>query len=207
MIAVLTGDIINSREAGKPQIWLEALKNALKSFGEEPENWEIYRGDSFQLEIAAPEKAFMAAIYIKACIKTIKFLDVRMAVGIGKKNHPSDKITEANGEAYILSGNKFENLKKEKQTFAVQTPDEELNTELNLYLRLILLVINNWSQSSAAFVKTIIENKHLSQQELGELLGIRQSSVSERYARAAYAEILELNEQYIRRIKELSTRS
>ena len=205
MIAIITGDIINSREID-PKLWLKVLKDCLKSFGKEPVSWEIFRGDSFQLQIDHPEKAFMAAIYIKACIKTIKRLDVRMAIGIGSELHPADKITEANGEAYIYSGNRFESLKKEKQTLAIQTPDEELDKELNLYLKLILLVLNDWSISSAGLVKTIIENDKLSQQEIGTLLGIKQSSVSERYSRAAYAEILEINEQYSNKIKRLNSK-
>ena len=50
MTAVLTGDIINSRKSKTPD-WLSNLKETLNKFGQEPKHWEIYRGDSFQLEI------------------------------------------------------------------------------------------------------------------------------------------------------------
>ena len=70
MIAVLTGDIINSREDQSPK-WLIALKEGLNQYGKEPQDWEIYRGDSFQLE-TTPSKALQAAIHIKAAMKQTK---------------------------------------------------------------------------------------------------------------------------------------
>jgi hypothetical protein len=47
--------------------------------------WEITRGDNFQLEITAAEDSLLAAIRIKALLRTTKGLDVRMAISIGKK--------------------------------------------------------------------------------------------------------------------------
>ena len=50
MIAVITGDIINSKRLS-PADWVEALKMALGIWGNTPEDWELYRGDGFQLKI------------------------------------------------------------------------------------------------------------------------------------------------------------
>ena len=63
MIAILTGDIVNSRENINQASWLAPLKKLLNSFGKGPEQWEIYRGDSFQLEIKdQPKHAFTANV-------------------------------------------------------------------------------------------------------------------------------------------------
>src|SRR5690606_30124056 len=113
MHAVITGDIINSTKVD-PKIWLPVLKNVLNQAGTSPKEWEIYRGDSFQLFIKDPLLALTIAIQIKAAIKTIKSLDVRMAVGIGNIEHTSNQVTEANGPAFIYSGERFESLKREK---------------------------------------------------------------------------------------------
>ena len=80
MVAVITGDIINSRK-GKVESWIDSLKEVLNQYGREPKNWEIYRGDSFQLSLHA-EKAILAAIHIKSTIKQSKALDVRIAIGV-----------------------------------------------------------------------------------------------------------------------------
>jgi hypothetical protein len=206
MISIITGDIINSRKVKDTKTWMSLLKKALVKYGKENTAWEIYRGDSFQLEITDPADALIAAIFIKASLKTLKNVDVRMAIGIGNKNFVSERITESNGEAFELSGHKFETLKKERQSLAIQTNNEDFNEEMNLLLKLALIAMDNWSTGSAEFVKTILENEKLSQSDIGEILGIAQSSVSERYNRAYFYEISELNSYYKKRITKLINR-
>ena len=99
MTSIITGDIVNSK-MNEPNVWIPLLKQALNLYGSEPKEWEIYRGDSFQLEIK-PEKALEASILMKATIKTIKGLDVRLAIGIGDKTYNSEKITISNGTAFV----------------------------------------------------------------------------------------------------------
>ena len=62
MIAVITGDIINSKKSS-PKLWLEALKTILNNYGSSPLVWEVYRGDSFQLEVN-PKDALKACVLI-----------------------------------------------------------------------------------------------------------------------------------------------
>src|SRR3546814_10438607 len=67
-----------------PKIWLPVLKDVLNKAGSTSKEWEIYRGDSFQLFIKDPLLALTIAIQIKAAIKTIKSLEDRKSVGKGK---------------------------------------------------------------------------------------------------------------------------
>src|SRR5690554_7794951 len=92
MIAVITGDIINSRSVD-PLQWMVQLKEVLSSVGTEPKDWEIYRGDSFQLKVQ-PDQALYVALLLKATIKHFKDLDVRMAIGIGEVDYEGAKITD-----------------------------------------------------------------------------------------------------------------
>lgn len=202
MIAVLTGDIVNSRSANSPKEWQDLLKFSLNNVSPTG-RWEIYRGDSFQVEIANPIDALKSALYIKACIKTVRGLDVRLAIGIGKKGFTANNVNESYGDAYINSGERFELLKKDKTKLAINTNSEKFNEEFNLYFKLALTFMDNWTQNSATLVKTFFENKQLSQRELGALLGISQSSTSERFHRAYVAEIVELNDLFVKRINEL----
>jgi len=200
MIGVITGDIINSREAGDQEEWLVPIKQIFKRFGKSPKTWEIFRGDSFQLEIAKPEDSFWAALLLKSSIRSVRNLDVRMAIGIGEKSHDAARISESNGEAFINSGEKFENLKKQKQNLAIKTPWEELDEQLNLMISLASIAMDKWSQSSAQLIALSLQNKELSQKELGEKIDIGQSSVSERQKRAHFEEIMELENFYRRQI-------
>ena len=106
MIAIVTGDIINS-EKHQVSEWMSILKKHLTKFGNSPQDWEVYRGDEFQLKIE-DEKALRVAIVLKAKIKTIKGLDVRMGIGIGEESFKGASVSESNGSAYQLSGRIFE---------------------------------------------------------------------------------------------------
>lgn len=201
MIGVITGDIIHSKSV-TPKAWLGILKTELKKIGSSPKQWEIYRGDSFQAEIADPMEALTVAIKIKAAIKSIKNVDVRMALGIGDKTY-SSKITESNGTAFVLSGEKYENLKKEKQNLAIQSQWPMFDREINLYLRLGLVVMDRWTTNAAEIVKIALENPEKPQEILGKKLGIKQNAVSTRLKRARYDEIRALNEMYKIKLKSL----
>ncbi|NGP86817.1 SatD family protein [Fodinibius halophilus] len=201
MKAVITGDIINSRDKS-PEEALNSLKSVLQEYGGSPRQWEIYRGDSFQLMTAQPQESFCIAIRIKAALKTVKKRDVRMAIGIGDVDYEAETVTESNGEAFVRSGARFEQLEKEKVNLAVQTPWRSFDDEMNLYIRLALIAMDHWSEASAEFMDTQLTYRNLTQKELAKKLGIGQSSVSERKKRANCDEILELEQRYKRRLKE-----
>jgi hypothetical protein len=202
MTSIITGDIIKSRKL-KTSEWMEGFKAFLSTFGENPSDWEIYRGDEFQLEVKNPKDAFITAILIKTYLKSVK-LDARMSIGIGDKNYDAEKISESNGSAFVYSGETFENLKKQKNTLAIQTQNNEFNMQMNLLFKLGLTFIDGWLSQSAEFVISALQNPNLSQEELGQKLNINQAAVSRRRKRAQFDLLLELNEYYKSQVELLS---
>jgi len=190
--SVITGDITNSREVSNDQ-WMPVLKQVLNHYGEAPKDWEIFRGDSFQLELT-PDKAMVAAIHIKATVKQWRLLDVRMAIGIGTKSYGAEKITEANGSAFINSGEAFEALKK--SMLAIKSDWPALDDEVNHYIELALLTMNNWPANAATMLKAAIEHQQLTQQQLAAKLKRTQSTVSEGLKRAGHMEIFNMEKRY-----------
>ncbi|OXG06342.1 SatD family protein [Flavobacterium araucananum] len=203
MTSIITGDIIGSRQQ-KSKDWVEDLKKILSAFGATPSQWEVYRGDEFQIEIKNPEEALWSAILIKAHLKAIK-LDARMSIGIGDKTHNAEKISESNGSAFIHSGELFETLKKQKITLALRTGNVYIDEQMNLMMQLALTFMDNWLAQPAEFVAAAIENPTLSQEELGQKLGINQAAVSRRQKRAQFDLILNLDRYYRTQIKQLTT--
>lgn len=203
MTSIITGDIVHSQKAS-PNIWLDKLKSELNALGRNPETWEIYRGDSFQVEITDPALALPASIKIKAAIKCIKHIDVRMAIGVGEKTYGATTISESNGSAFVNSGDIFESLVKAKQNLAIASPSAEFNKEMNLLFRLALIAMNNWTTNSAEMVRLALEHPEYSQKNLGKILGIKQNAVSNRLKRAYYDEISELINRYQHKIKEIN---
>lgn len=202
MIGIITGDIVNSRKLSS-KIWIDGLKNLLNTFGKSPIEWDIYRGDEFQLEVKNPEEALIIALQIKSYFKTLK-LDVRMSIGFGDITYKAKKISESNGTAFIRSGELFETLKKQKNNLAINSGNEVFDAEINLMLRLSLTFMNNWLVQSADFVLTAIENPSLSQEELGVKLGINQAAVSRRRKRAQFDLVMEMENYFRNKIKTIS---
>jgi hypothetical protein len=202
MIAVITGDIINSKKISSRK-WLKHLKRELDTNGSSPKTWEIYRGDSFQVIISKAEDALRAAIKIKAALKCIKGLDARMAIGIGTRTYNAPKVTESNGTAFVHSGEKFEMLKQEKQNLAVKSDSDVFDKEINLLLKLSLIPMDTWTVNAAEIVKTTLENPGKLQEELGKIVGIKQNAISNRMKRAYFYEIMEVNEMYKEKLKIL----
>lgn len=199
MTSVITGDIINSQKSS-PKKWLDTLKSVLKLYGETPSNWEIYRGDSFQLEIH-PKDALKACFLIKASIKQFDNIDVRLAIGLGEKTYKSEKITESNGSAFVNSGECFEALKK--TTLAIKSPFETFDVTLNIMLELALLTVNNWSVTLANLIKTTLENPELNQKQLANTLKTTQGNISQGLKRAGFDEISKLINYYESQIQTL----
>ena len=202
MISIITGDIVNSRKLPS-KIWIDGLKKMLNTFGKNPIEWEIYRGDEFQLEVKNPEDALGIALQIKAYFKTLK-LDVRMSIGFGDKTYRAKKISESNGTAFSRSGEVFETLKKQKINLAVNSGNAEFDTEINLILRLCLTFMDSWLVQSAEFVQIAISNQTLSQEQIGLRLGINQAAVSRRRKRAHFDLLLETIAYFREKVKKIN---
>lgn len=203
MIAVITGDIIASRLVLDQDKWLVPLKSLFNNWGIRSKDWELERGDFFQVEVNNPLDALKKALQIKALIKKVEPLDVRMAIGIGEKTYTGESISESNGEAFIYSGEKFDSLDKENITLGIKTTWEEFDEEMNLYLKLAATFMNKWSVSSAELMEIVLKEANITQDEIGKRLGIKQNSVSGRWNRANVNEILEVEKMFRKKIYAL----
>lgn len=190
MVAVLTGDIVNSRAAtGSP--WLKSLKQALSHYGASPKDWEIFRGDSFQLIVPA-HSAVEAALYIKASIRQQAPYDVRQGIGIGDCDFQATGITQSNGTAFVRSGEAFEGLGK--NLLAILTPDPQLNQALEVMTELAGLTIDNWTPTTSQAIRLKLEKPDTNQTQLAHLLKKSQSSVSDSLSRGGFSQVMKLND-------------
>ncbi len=201
MIAIITGDIINSDRYAASE-WMEILKKYLGRQGKSPNDWEIYRGDEFQIR-TTPARALPMAIQIKALIKSIKKLDVRMGIGLGSETFVGGSVSQSNGKAYQRSGRIFETLKEYKLNLAIVTGDDDKDDAFNLMLKLALNFMDDWSTVSAQMVSLALEKPNASQQEIADQLKIRQSAVSQRLKRARMDLVLDLLAYYDENLKNI----
>jgi hypothetical protein len=201
MIAIITGDIINSQKSDS-ELWLPKLKGLLQSWSNTPKNWEIYRGDEFQLKCSVDE-VFHKALLIKSLLRSFENLDVRVAIGIGNEVFLSEKITESNGSAYLNSGRLLTDIKSQGKTFAIQTENEKVNQDLNILFKWAAIDFDNWTVATAEIIHQLLRNSELTQDELAKELNITQSSVSQRLKRANFELLQETDLYFRKKITEL----
>ncbi len=204
MIAVITGDIINSARHS-PQQWLPQLQAFLHTLGTAPNTWEIYRGDEFQLKLQQPEKALLIAFLIKSLLKKQPELDIRLGIGLGDENYTHPHITQANGTAYLYSGRVFEQTKSTKQNILFKSDNTSFDDTLNLMLKLALTFMDNWSTVSAEMVYYKLNNPTKPQQEIAQELAVSQSTISQRLKRAQFELIFELNQYFAATLQSQKT--
>lgn len=180
---IVTGDLVNSRTKDS-KIWLKVLEDALLKYSKK---FDIFRGDSFQAEFAV-ENCLEAIFYIKARIKTIAGLDVRMGLGIGAVDYVDEHIKNSTGEALIYSGEVFDSLNKE--LFAVKSFSSGWNRLTNITLALAIELANKWTVNMAETVAKSIELPNSNQHELAnELNRKHQSQVSTELRKAHWYKI------------------
>lgn len=201
-IAIITGDIVHSSSLDAKE-WMPLLKKFLNKQGESPKDWQIYRGDAFQL-IASPEEALQKCILLKSILKQRTELDVRFAIGIGSLEYSSAKITESNGAAFQRSGRAFDAL-REKEYLSIATGDSSTDTTLNLLARFASLIMDNWTTSAAEIVSISMEHPDWNQQQIAKKLNINQSAVSQSRKRAQLDLILEFIAYYQTAISSLKS--
>lgn len=198
MIAVITGDIINSRVVD-PEIWQPKLKEYLSKVVRNFDKWEIYRGDSFQIEVEA-ERSLEIVLCIKALIKSNNLIDVRMSIGIGESDLNNKKITESYGTAHINSGESFERLKN--NTLLLKSPDSKFDDYFNPVLRLVSFIADNWKPVTSETIFYALTNKGLKQKEIAERLDKDSTTINKALKRGAYDELIDTLDLFSKNVKQ-----
>lgn len=206
MKAVITGDIVNSTELSDRDRVLRSLKYVFGSLADrqyiQRSHWTIFKGDSFQV-ITQPHlalrvmlvlrSAFTGGIYRLAARQEADAMlketfDVRLSCGIGSTEKIPKKITEAYGEAFILSGKMLDEITRTEMRMMITTRNNDLNNHFEIICRFADLIVSDWTDRSAqAMYRRLLLDE--TQQESAQFFRISQSSVQHRLKIGRYEEI------------------
>lgn len=162
----------------------------------------IFRGDSFQGLVMAPEKALEFALILRVGFlhqfgKDLKHgrPDIRLSIGVGDTDHdPGKSVSERRGPAFGFSGRGLDSLKEEKRKIAIRTPWPAVNDELKVECFLTDAIINRWTLDQIN--KIYLYYKFKKQKTIAEELGISQAGVSRQIRRAGFPAIKRFCERY-----------
>lgn len=201
MKVVIAGDIINSQQ-NDPEKYVTVLKDVLSEYSTDG-LFQIYRGDSFQALISKPVMAMHACIKLKAALKQIESLDVRVAIGLGEVSVMDNNIAVSTGSALTRSGELLDSLKDKGENLMVNS-GHRLDTYFNLTLKMASLYMDDWTENGAAAICAIMDNPQMTQEEIGKKLGVQQATASRRFNRANWKETNELLYQFAQYYKDVS---
>lgn len=209
-VAIITGDIVNSREIEDRDLFLNELKLIFKQIEsailfEKP--FEIYRGDSFQAMVKYPKDAILVAILLRTGLRSLnsnhkqkevpldQLKDARISIGIGKMNFIDKSITSSDGEAFVLSGEGLDSMKKNDERLKIVVENKELLDVFKVTTTLATAIINKWSNYSAeTMYRHLLYNE--TQKEMAKALNISQPAVHKRKV-AANADAIDLYLSFI----------
>lgn len=208
--AVLTGDIINSSKlkvADRKKL-LEALATLFDNYKVRNRNnlkikitFEVYRGDSFQGLLDAPEQGLLMALLIRTYLQSKVIVgnrlivsDARIAIGIGSVSLAAATLAESDGEAFRFSGRLLDTLKKQPNQIAIKSRRLTLDDEVNTSLVLLEGIISKWTASQAEVVYYKLQG--YTEVIIAEMLRIRQPAVNQRAKAASWVAVERLLLRY-----------
>lgn len=212
MIGVITGDIVASHKMGDRKLWLNKLKEIFNTLKRDNlysnVQWEIFRGDSFQLRIEDPSRTLLITLIIRSGMKAIEEfdelgMDVRAAIGIGNEDYTGNTISEADGSAYRNSGQLLDKTKN-RSRMVLHSPWKELDEEMRVSLALADVLITGWTNKSAEIAWWFF-NGTSTQEKLSRLLNISQPAVHKRMQRANIEEIDLLEKRFRKQVLKFTS--
>lgn len=187
-IAVLTGDVIDSRKVeDRPRLYGLLDESLAELASRHGGHGERFRGDGFQLALPRAAPAMEAAVSLRAALiehsEPDQRWDARIAVAVG----PAERgVAAADGAAFVASGRALDALADTTSHLSLTRLEAPEDPGLALLVRFIDDLLDGWSPYSAEVVGLSLRHD-ASQQALADRLGIRQPSVHKRLRAARWA--------------------
>lgn len=187
-VAILTGDLIASSAAPeRAEAAMAILSRAADQLGRwagQDSRFTRFRGDGWQLSLAAPGLALRAALYLSARLAAASALPSRIAIGIGPLAHPGTRdLSDARGAAFEQSGRALDAMPRNRHLAlagAVTDWQSALVTLADWH-------ISRWSAEQAEACALALAPDAPSQTALAERLGITRQAVAARLSGAGLA--------------------
>lgn len=192
MYAILTGDIIASRSA-RSSTWQPVLEEFLREHAEPSNEFEISRGDSFQIQVLASQSLALA-VQLSALLSAEAGVGVRLGIGIGESENSTKSISKKISEAHIYSGEAFDTLKTER--LRIKTKNPNFDETVNVICSFIGILIKTWKPMTAATVCGALQHQELSQKALSAVLQKHETSVSKALKRGGFHQIEQANQLF-----------
>ena len=195
--AVLTGDIVNSTLLNEAKE--KKLSNALREVFT-GHKMEFFRGDSFQAYIKEPAQALRLALMARALAVSLYkeensfSTDVRISIGIGQVSNPVRSLKTARGEAFILSGRRFDEISTTEQRLAIEINNPLANEGMQVIADYLNAIFDGLTGKQAEVIFELLKGEM--QKAVARKLKKTKSTIHQRMAAGRWPEIEKLLKRY-----------
>jgi hypothetical protein len=196
--AVLTGDLVASAESTPESVdeavrALEAAAREIGLWAGSDTHFTRFRGDGWQLYLAAPELSLAAVLSLVATLRARRAgvdarLETRIAVGFGGINQLGDRrkgLADASGEAFTRSGRALDKMPRHRR-IALAGPGVVRGWHEALF-DLAVWIAGRWTPEQAEAVSLALEpRERRTQADIAEMLGVTRQAVQARLSGAGW---------------------
>ena len=179
VIAVITGDIVDSRALSQSTFRqvMGNLESLLQVFQARSLcEFDIFRGDSFQLTTAAEQAATMATQIDLTLRSAEPAVEVRQCIGLGLGGAYQASVKRATGPAYLLSGHGLDEMKG--RGLKVCSDNVPFQTHCDLMTRFFDSHLARLTAVQAAVVVAYLNEDNKSHEHLASVLDKKRSNVT-----------------------------
>lgn len=193
MIAVLTGDIVNSTKMSK-QVYADVIKS-LKGFLEDAhKNYgatgEIYRGDEFQIQYPTPIHALKSTLLIKLALHLSEYstkpIQCTLSLAYGDYDTYDEKPNTSSGPVFIESGRGLSKTQRGELSMHLQQQNSQKKGQGDILALTKLLtdflnhLLNRLTKSQAQLLYQYIEHDFAEHQKMAEITATTRQNISNR---------------------------
>lgn len=183
MIAVLTGDIVNSTKLPKTtyQKVIASLKTQIASIEQHYQaSGDIYRGDEFQIQFCHPIDALKQTILIKLMLQSTDLyqqpIQCTLSLAFGLYETLEEKPNTSSGPVFIASGRGLE--KAQRGEFVLRFLGKD--NELDLLTQYFSQLLNRLTKTQSKLLYQFILNDFTEHKEIAKLTGTSRQNISKR---------------------------
>ena len=199
MIAVLTGDIVNSTKMSK-QVYADVIKS-LKGFLQDVNTnyaaaGEIYRGDEFQIQYPIPADALKSTLLIKLALHlsehSTKPILCTLSLAYGDYDTYDEKPNTSTGPVFIESGRRlsktqrgelsihFKQVKAQSTTQQSAQDQDDILALTKLLTDFLNHLLNRLTKTQAQLLYQYIEHDFPDHKKMAEITETSRQNISNR---------------------------
>lgn len=203
--AVVTGDIKNFTKLSderRSKLIVDTEK-LMKTMVKNTSDAQVFRGDSYQFILEDITQVLKKCIQLVCWFKlnSDNFtagrksitdpgvqLGTRLSIGIGEIAYKGKNVLDSDGEAFHLSGRKFDQLNKD-DIITITTHDDKNNEVFDMLLLFMNSIIRGWTKTQAETIYLLLEKDDNTQEQIAKKLKMTQPAVAFSLRAAKWKEI------------------